>query len=157
MGPTTTSKMDMDQFMNDFLEGKYLDDAAPSPKNIDTAPSMPRRKSHGEAHDRAPPTRGVRRTKTNDDAPVRPGGERRSLRRTKSGEEGGGMGKCRSSKRKEQMDPQMVLIMLEMYASLDNAEKADEYLHYNSEKHTSSTASTCTSLPPAVLLPQKTS
>jgi hypothetical protein len=157
MGSATTSKkkMDMDQFMDDFLDGKYLDDAAPASKKMDTTPSMPRRKSHGEAHDRAPPTRGVRRTKTNDDAPVRPGGDRRTVRRTKSGEGYRGIAGKRTSKSKEQMDPQMVLLMMEMYATLDNAEKADEYLHYNSEKRTSGTSSAnTTSIPPAILTQQ---
>jgi hypothetical protein len=168
MGRTSSSTMDMDQFMNDFLEGKYLDDAAPAASD-DTALCMPRRKSHEEGHARgASPIRGVRRAKSNDGILSRPDGKRRPMRRTKSGEEGRGLArtksseegreisKRKSSKSKEQMDPHMVLRMLEMYASEDNAEKADEYLHYNSTKRTSKTSADSISLSRAILVPPET-
>ena len=147
MGRTSIRQTEMDQFMNDFLEGKYIDDA---PSTKDRVPSKPHRKSLGEAHgDGAPPTRGVRRTKSNDDSPFHVRDDGRFVRRSKSGG-----GKRKSSKNQEKLDPQVVLRMLEMYASLDNSEKADEYLHYNSDRRSSSTSTssaTRKSLIPVVL------
>ncbi|CAB9522964.1 expressed unknown protein [Seminavis robusta] len=146
--------MDMDQFMTDFLEGKYLDDQP-------GAPTLKRHSSASNSKAREEPnSRGIRRTKTSDASGqprravprrTKSGDEMVTLRRTKTGE--GATRRVsrmspvpsrrssrspgprrKSSKDQEQMDPQAVLRMMEMYADLDNSEKADEYLHYGSQK-----------------------
>ena len=142
---------EMDQFMNDFLEGKYLEE---KPKRHSDAP---RRKSTEQS-----PKRGIRRTKTSDDAPsalFRK--ERSSVRRTKSGT--AEMKSMRSARRstkstsngEEQMDPQMVLRMMELYADLDDSEKAENYLHYGMKKKDSPRSSATGStgaMPPDMIL-----
>ena len=140
----TSTKMAMDQFMNDFLDGAYLEDGLKldDPSNATTRRSKGRRKSGGG--DALPPPTTLRRNKTSGDtaaAPVRrsvrrtksttdEGGRirepRRGVRRTKSGEgkpKHRSSGSSRSSRRK-QLDPAEVLRMLEMHADRGNDEIA---------------------------------
>lgn len=132
----TSTKMEMDQFMNDFLDGAYLDGLKIDDPSNETCKSKGRRKSDGgdalpppttlrrnkTSGDTAAPTRrSVRRTKsTTDEGRIRE--PRRGVRRTKSGE--GKPKHRRSSSRSKQLDPAEVLRMLEMHADQGNDEIA---------------------------------
>lgn len=119
----------MDQFMNDFLDGVYLEDPLTdsSRKNKtkgrresdsgDISPpptSLRRNKTAGDAE---PMKRRVCRTKSNDSS-MRNREPRRTPRRTKSGMESKRNKVERTSSKN--MDPAEVLRMLEMYADRDD-------------------------------------
>lgn len=127
----------MDQFMDDFLSGMYLEDPMTnSSKNHnmgnssrknrkdELAPpktSLRRTKTDGEA---GPPKRGVRRTKSTDGAAL--AGPIRGVRRTKSGESNKRPTR-KSSKDalKMKLPPSEVLRMLETMADRGDDNMAD--------------------------------
>jgi hypothetical protein len=115
------SAEDMDQFMNDFLEGKFLDEK----------PATGKMRRHSVA------VQPRRKSKTEEE-----GGARRAIRRTKSGDTDGirrhrhSTGK-RHSKDENQLDPQAIIRLMEKYADVDDQEKADELLHYGQKSSSS--------------------
>lgn len=140
---------DMDQFMNDFLEGKYLDEEKPKHRHSSSS-----RKSKTDEE----PKRGLRRTKTNEDVPS--SRFRSQVRRTKSGDASNNI-RRRSSRKSErssdgdnskQLDPQMVLRMMEMYADMDDSQKAESYLHYGMEKKEGDVDEANLAMPPDMIL-----
>lgn len=145
---TSSTAAEMDQFMNDFLEGKYLEE---KPKQRHSATL---RRVDG-------PKRGIRRTKTSEDAPSALFRKERSVRRTKSGDtktlRSGRRSTKSSAAGEEPLDPQMVLRMIEMYADMDDSTKAENYLHYGMKKkdspRSSATGATMQpAMPPGMVL-----
>ena len=137
--------MDMDKFMDDFLDGVYLID----PVTTTSRKNRPSHKSHGDdvaappmpslrrnktsGDETAAPRRGVRRTKSTDGASL-PAGPSRGVRRTKSGQS------SRKPSRKKEMDPSEVLRMLEMYADLGEDGMAEQMMRKMKEKDASTEA-----------------
>jgi len=126
---TTPEELEMDQFMNDFMNGK-LDD--------------------GDKPHKIAPKRGVRRTKSGDDSKLSAGrrgshtseeGASSRRRGSHTSEDGHGhrhhhhghkraQRRSTTSKDKIQLDPQTMLRMLEGYADANHNDTAEAMLHY---------------------------
>lgn len=105
---------EMDQFMEDFLDGKYLDQKSNRVDYVQTKrvskrssrKSLSRPAEQWLEHDGVPPAIKI------------PGRQSRGA----------------SLKAEVPMDPQAVIRMLEMYAQIDDSKNAEAFLHYDKKE-----------------------